>query len=311
MELITAMTEIAMDHKRLLAGLSDAERVRLTAKSNVAGLTRLASHLVAIVATSVWILSGAPGWQIALLGQGILIIFLFTLLHETVHYTPFRTAWMNSVAGIVCGFVVLIPPIWFRYFHLAHHRHTHDVEHDPELQTAKPATLPSYIWHVSGIPTWYSQVATLIRNAAGRMEYSYLPRNARLRVSLEAWLFLAGYAGLGLISTAAGSSALVWLWLLPVVLGQPFLRLYLMAEHDRCPHVSNMLENTRTTYTTRFVRWLAWNMPYHVEHHAYPNVPFHRLPEFHRLTRDFIKVQKNGYTGFHGEKLAELTNHPT
>ncbi|WP_246694633.1 fatty acid desaturase, partial [Mesorhizobium sp. M2D.F.Ca.ET.147.01.1.1] len=72
----------------------------------------------------------------------------------------------------------------------------------------------------------------------------------------------------------------------PALLGQPFLRLYLMAEHGRCPLVANMLENTRTTLTNWFVHKLAWNMPYHAEHHAYPGVPFHQLPEFHRLIGD-------------------------
>ena len=37
-------------------------------------------------------------------------------------------------------------------------------------------------------------------------------------------------------------------------------------------------QNTRTTYTGAVVKWVAWNMPYHVEHHAYPSIPFHALP---------------------------------
>ena len=69
------------------------------------------------------------------------------------------------------------------------------------------------------------------------------------------------------------------------LLGQPFLRAYLLAEHARCPHVANMLENTRTTFTTALVRLIAWNMPFHAEHHAYPAVPFHKLPRFPRGRR--------------------------
>ena len=67
--------------------------------------------------------------------------------------------------------------------------------------------------------------------------------------------------------------------MLPVLLGQPALRLYLLAEHGDCPRVANMFENTRTTFTTAMMRFLAWNMPYHVEHHVYPQVPFYRLPD--------------------------------
>ncbi len=46
------------------------------------------------------------------------------------------------------------------------------------------------------------------------------------------------------------------------------------------------------------MRFLAWNMPYHVEHHVYPQVPFHRLPELHRMMRDALKVTADGYAGF-------------
>lgn len=74
-----------------------------------------------------------------------------------------------------------------------------------------------------------------------------------------------------------------------------------MAEHGRCPPVANMLENSRTTYTNRIVRFLAWNMPYHAEHHAYPMVPFHKLPAFHQVAAPYIANTSDGYTGFHRE----------
>ena len=43
-----------------------------------------------------------------------------------------------------------------------------------------------------------------------------------------------------------------------------------------------MLENSRTTYTNALVRFLAWNMPFHAEHHAWPSIPFHALPRDQR-----------------------------
>jgi len=82
------------------------------------------------------------------------------------------------------------------------------------------------------------------------------------------------------------SAELFWIWLLPVLVGQPFLRFYLLAEHGLCPTVANMFENTRTTFTNSIVRFVAWNMPYHTEHHVYPMVPFHKLPELHRIIQN-------------------------
>jgi fatty acid desaturase len=43
------------------------------------------------------------------------------------------------------------------------------------------------------------------------------------------------------------------------------------------------------------MRALAWNMPYHAEHHAYPAVPFHRLPEVNRAIGPRLKVTAPGY----------------
>ena len=53
--------------------------------------------------------------------------------------------------------------------------------------------------------------------------------------------------------------------------------------------------NTRTTYTNAFVRFFAWNMPFHVEHHAYPSIPFYALPRANVYLRDSIKVADAGY----------------
>ena len=59
-------------------------------------------------------------------------------------------------------------------------------------------------------------------------------------------------------------------------------RAYLLAEHTGCAHGNDMLENTRTTYTNAWVRFFAWNMPYHAEHHAYTGLAFPRIAQAQR-----------------------------
>ncbi len=59
-----------------------------------------------------------------------------------------------------------------------------------------------------------------------------------------------------------------------------------------------MFENTRTTFTTALMRFLAWNMPYHVEHHVYPAVPFHQLPALHQLMKAELRETADGYAAF-------------
>jgi fatty acid desaturase len=67
-----------------------------------------------------------------------------------------------------------------------------------------------------------------------------------------------------------------------------------------------MLENSRTTRSLAAIRRLAWNMPYHAEHHACPALPFHALPAAHRLLRARIAVQSPGYIAVNREILAGL-----
>lgn len=286
------------DHRALIAGLSAHQRRAFMEQSDRPGLVRIAVHLGLILILGAWTALGAPGWPVAMAAQGVLIVFLFTCLHETVHFTAFRDDRLNRWVGWICGFAVCLPPVWFRYFHLAHHKHTHDPARDPELAQAKPATLAAYLWWLTGLPEFRDRVKTLIRLALAPCGDDFLPARARARVLRQARVFLGLYGALAALSVAAGTMLLVWCWILPMLIGGPALRAYLLAEHARCPHVADMLANTRTTFTNRLVRWIAWNMPYHAEHHALPGAPFHRLPLVHRAFADHLKSTHRGYADF-------------
>ncbi len=297
---------MAMDHKRLVAGLNKQQRMQLTALSDGPGLFKLAQHIT-IVALLGWLIArGVSGWQVLMVVQGIVLVFLFTLLHEAAHQTLFKSVWINKAVSWVCGLVLFLPPEWFRYFHFAHHRFTQDPENDPELASPKPDTIGQYILHVSGLPVWRGNLKVTFNNAIWPSTEAFVPERSRAKLKTEARIMWVVYAASLAASVFAGSALLVWVWLLPVLLGQPFLRLYLLAEHGRCPLVANMLENSRTTFTSAIVRWLAWNMPYHAEHHVYPAVPYHKLPEFHQLVRSHLKVTQNGYARFNAGYVQSL-----
>ena len=293
-----------MDHRQFLATLSDDSKAGLTERRDLPGLVHLGAHLGAIAIVGVLILHAIPFWPLLLPLQGILLIFLFTLEHEATHKTPFRSNWINECVGFTCGVLIALPFTWFRYFHLAHHRYTNDPSKDPELLAgAKPESWPSFLWHISGIPFWQSMISRIFSNALGNYRERFVPASAAVRIRLEARLMIGIYAALA-GTIAAFGSGLIWVWIIPLALGQPFLRIYLLAEHGRCPTVANMFENTRTTFTNRIVRYLAWNMPYHIEHHAYPSVPFHKLPEFHDLVADHLVETEQGYARFTGRYVA-------
>ena len=281
----------------------------LTARSDTKGALHLAGHLGALAVTG-WLVAQAAGgpWLLpAALGHGIVLVFLFAPLHETIHRTAFRTRWLNDALAWVCGAVLLLPANYFRAFHFAHHRYTQDPARDPELDPPKPASLSAYLVHVSGFPYWRKQVRGLIRQAAGRVEEPFIAPAQRPAVIREARVLLCLYAGIAAASLAAQSWAAVLFWVVPVLLGQPILRLYLLAEHTGLPEVPDMVRNTRTTRTLLPLRALAWNMPFHVEHHAYPGIPFHALPAAHAHLKPRLPEVAPGYLAVHRQILGGLT----
>ncbi|MDZ4735858.1 MAG: fatty acid desaturase [Rhodospirillaceae bacterium] len=267
-------------------------------RSDRRGLFQLAAHLALLVATGALVLATAGSlWLLlALPLHGIALTFLFAPLHETIHRTALRSRELNDAVAIICGLPLLLPPIWFRHFHFTHHRWTQDPARDPELDPPRPTTTRAWLWHVTGLPYWIASIRGLVTHAIGQVSEPYIVARDKAGVVREARVFLGVYATTILLAAGTGwLEALVLLWIIPAVLTQPLLRLYLLAEHGGCPFGVDMLRNTRTTRSNAIVRFLAWNMPFHAEHHAFPGVPFHALPALHQRLGPHLAVVSAGY----------------
>ncbi len=280
----------------------------LSARSNGKGLAQLASHVAALAITTgliAW--STGTAWLLpAMALHGLVLIFLFAPLHETVHRTAFASRWLNDAVAHVCGFLLLLPADYFRLFHFAHHRFTQDPARDPELAAPKPQTLAAYLLHVSALPLWRDRIAISLKHAVGAVDEPYIAAHQRAAIVTEARVHLVLYASIAATSVVLADATALLYWVVPALIGQPVLRLYLLAEHTGCPLVPDMLQNSRTTRSNAVVRWLVWNMPFHAEHHAYPALPFHALPQAHALLRDRIAVQAPGYIAVHRELIRSL-----
>ncbi len=287
----------------------------LSRRSDVKGLLQLASHLgaIAVAAVLVWLVAGT-WWLLvpAELVLGVLLTFLFCPLHESIHRTAFRSQWLNDAVAWVAGFVIFLPSTWFRYFHFEHHRFTHIEGADPELDTPKPASRLSFLFYLSGLESfWWSFLKTLVRHAAGRVTDRFVPDDAARRACiLQARIYLAGYGAiLGTAAWAIDPAPLLY-WIIPLALSAWSLRLYLMAEHTLLPFDANMLDNTRTIRTNAAVRWLAWQMPYHTEHHVFPSIPFHTLhkaceriaPRHGHVIAGYLAFARQYWTGLSPER---------
>ena len=269
----------------------------LSRRSDSAGLIQLCGHLAMLLMAGIGMhyLQAGLGFAPLLLVYGVILTFLFAPLHETIHFTAFKTRWLNNLVAAPAGFLLLIPFQYFRAFHYGHHRHTQNPQLDPELLNRSPLTSSGYWLHVSGLPFWWGNLKNIYHHARGQVNESFIESGKHNVIINEARYHLFGYVFLLVMSLLLSSDVLWWYWLLPSLIGQPFLRLFLLAEHSGCDLGNNMLENSRTTYTSPLVNFLAWNMPYHAEHHYLASIPFHALPALHAWTGQQVKFKGEGY----------------
>lgn len=271
---------------------------------------RLLSHLFAIAAGGLlWRLTELPlllrlG---GLLLSGVALASCFAGLHECCHRTAFRSKRLNDAVAWLMGLLSFYNATFYRRYHQWHHRYTHLPGLDPELEDPVPTSRLSYALEISGFNWWLGKVRSYGRLLWGDLSgLSYLNPEVIPQVRRSVRLQFTIYAAVLAFSLVQLNGFLLWSWLLPLALGQPFLRLLLLAEHTGCAYSSDGLANTRTTLTLAPVRWLMWNMPFHAEHHLYPSLPFHALPKAHRWIGPRLQHLDHGYLSVHAALLPRL-----
>lgn len=305
---ITPLTQ-ALNEGRL----SRAELRALMARRNGPAALRLVVWIVLLGATGglIYLASGTVWMLPAMFVHGIVLVHHFSLQHECVHYTVFRTRWLNDLVGNICGWIIGLPHQFFRFEHCDHHTFTQQTGHDPE-QVPMPQSFAAYAWYLSAIPYWRTKISEMGRHAAGRLtkaERVFTPKSVEKMVFWEARLMLATYVTLFALMLATAWWAPLWYWLIPLILGEPVMRFIRMTEHVGRPEVAQMRDNTRTNLVSLPWRFLCWNMNYHAEHHYVASVPFHALPALHDKLKDHIHVEPGGYLGAHRDILSQLRHN--
>ena len=178
--------------------------------------------------------------------------------------------------------------------------------------TPPPTTLDGYLLRVLGVPYWRFRITILWDGLRGDLSaYPYIGEAGTPRVIRSIRAEVATLLGGALLSALVFGWATPFLfWVVPQLIAQPLMRLYLLAEHTGCTTDRNGLTNTRTVLTSPVLRVLMWNMPYHAEHHLYPFIPFHRLADAHAVLREKLAYLQPGYARWHArirERPAGMT----
>ena len=212
--------------------------------------------------------------------------------HEGGHGTAFKTAWMNdAVYQLACFMIMRDPTVW-RWSHTRHHTDTIIVGRDPEIAVMRPVMILKVMAMFFAIPqTWGSikSIALHVQGKLGADEATFIPESERAKVYLTARIWLIIHASVIAYAVYVGS-------ILPMLLVGPLPTMYgawlhivtgLTQHAGLAEDVLDHRLNSRTVYMNPVMRFLYWNMNYHIEHHMFPMVPYHALPALHEEMKPY------------------------
>jgi len=214
---------------------------------------------------------------------------LFILKHDAAHSLLFRSKRLNDFVGqlIVCPLLLSLTA--YRKHHLLHHRVPLTKE-DPDLSLTGgyPITKASFLRKIRrdicGI-SYFKLMPYYFGFAVGKDSKGDKPSIS----SPSSWFVWVGLLSnillMGILWRSGHPTLYFFLWLLPLMSPlQVFLRIRGITEHAGYQPNENQALNTRTVVNSWQPFFLApHKVNYHLEHHLYPSIPFHRLPETHAL----------------------------
>jgi len=230
--------------------------------------------------------------------------------HECGHGTAFRSGWMNDVVYQIASFCMIRNPVTWRWSHARHHTDTIVVGRDPEIVAMRPPALLRIFLNLFGIVDAIVGWRRMLLNASGRLdpeEATFIPESEQPKVIRVARIWTAIYVATIALAVVLGS-------LLPLmVIGLP--RLYGAWHHvmtgvlqhgGLAENVTDHRLNSRTVYINPLSRFIYWNMNYHVEHHMFPMVPYHRLPQLHEMIKHDLPPANTSIWQAYSEVLPAL-----
>ena len=282
-------------------------------RNNISGIVHLCLHM-GLILFSGFLISISTNLFIktlVMIAHGSFIAFLYAGLHECIHKSAFKNKKLNEFVGYFIGFVLLRSFLNGRYRHMAHHTFTQHPEKDPD-KVDFPSSYFEYLKHVTSFSVWVRIIDNLFRHSIGNInesEKSYIPENEIKSLIFESRAMVAGYFIIASLSIYFNTTFFLIYWFIPRILGEPFLRLVRMVEHTGKDETADMIHNTRTSFPSFFLKFLYWNMPYHVEHHLYASVPFYKLPKFHKLIKPHTDELEPSILAVHLEILKQIWNN--
>jgi fatty acid desaturase len=259
----------------------------------------VAAYALVAGGTALYLLQLAPYWVVLPLNV-LGIYFAFTPLHDASHRAVSSLRWLNNGIGNL-GALLLLPGFTtdlFRGLHMQHHRHTGEVERDPdEVFVSAPLWLRPFTWvALDGVWSYWYFAHWRERPAAERRAFV---------------LGLCVYAvwHIGFLASPYAREFLL-LWLVPQRLTM-FVLLYFFAYIQ---HPRGTLQKDAPLQATVMLRGGGWlyavllAQSEHLMHHLFPSLPFYRYHAAWRVSRQLLETQPLVWRGLFRPASAERTN---
>jgi beta-carotene hydroxylase len=236
----------------------------LRTTTRVQRLRALARPLLGVAAYGLAAHAGC--WWLTPFVVFLVFVAVVTVTHDVVHGALGLTRRQTEYALFALGALLLESGHAYRATHLRHHR-VFPGPDDPEGDPARQTLPGAIVWAPLFLPRLWCWAWT--RSKPGGGQRRWLAAEA-------AWAFAVPIAGLWLLPR---TPALLVYAALAVVGSRvyPLLRVHLPHRHYGATPL------TRThTLRGRLIPALFLELTYHLEHHLYPEVPSHQLPELSR-----------------------------
>jgi beta-carotene hydroxylase len=233
-------------------------------------LVWLGSFVAWSAATTAVLCGVSPWWLVVtIVVQSLATFSMFTVLHESIHYTVGRPKWINQLFGrMSMPFVSLFGTFpMLAYTHLAHHRNTNESIHDdPDA------------WSITG-PRWQLPLRWLTIDAwycrfyLGRLRSR--PRKEILGFAIYLPLALAFVTTIVILGYWR---ELVLIYFIPQRIGMGILAWWFdwLPHHDLGTAKTNRFRVTRVRVGwERVLCLLLMYQNYHVIHHIHVAIPFY------------------------------------
>ena len=171
-------------------------------------------------------------------------------------------------------------PLHRRYTHTNHHTFTWHVGKDSQMPFDTPMSFRGWLGEFTSAGLLWFHIKVLwqlsTKNYTEMMRV-VVPDNELPKMTRNARTFVVSY-GTCAVLIASGYLWPLWFIILPRLIAAPVMLLFTLVQHVELQENSwSVIDSTRSFRTSRLGRFLYLNMNNHIEHHLYPQVPFHAL----------------------------------